>query len=289
MDLTLNEGEIYALLGPNGAGKTTLVRAISGRLNLEGGAVRVAGGDPRKASEARKRLGLAPQEIALYPQLTARENLEVFARLMGVPSSDLARKASEALEWIGLADRADDIVETLSGGMQRRLNIAAAVLHQPVLVVLDEPTVGVDISARETIHTMLRTLRRSGMAVLITTHDMDQAAELADRVGLLCEGALRLEGEPKALIAKAFGETKEVIAVFRAPPADAARGVCEEMGFAPSTDLKTWSAGSATGYETAGALSRRLAELGVVAEEVRVREPCLAGVYFRAIGREFNA
>ena len=141
VDLRLERGEIYGLLGPNGAGKTSLVRALCGRLRLDAGSVRVFGRDAQDA-EARRGLGLVPQQIALYPELTVAENLELLGRLAGLPAGEAGPAVKDALGWIGLADRAASLVATLSGGQQRRVNLAAATLHRPAVLLLDEPTVG---------------------------------------------------------------------------------------------------------------------------------------------------
>ncbi|NJL27997.1 MAG: ABC transporter ATP-binding protein [Thermoanaerobaculia bacterium] len=152
VDLQLERGEWLGLLGPNGAGKTTLVRAIAGRVRLDRGEIALFG----------QRLGVVPQEIALYPALTARENLVTFGSLHGLGRRELTLRIAWALAWTGLAERADEPVRGFSGGMKRRLNIAASVLHRPDVLLLDEPTVGVDPQSRERIWQMLAELRRGG-------------------------------------------------------------------------------------------------------------------------------
>ena len=210
VDLAVHPGEIYGLLGPNGAGKTTLIRAVCGRLKPNGGQVRIAGLDPFADGAARAALGLVPQSLALYGHLTVAENLDVFGRLSGLKGQPLKDAIAHAMGVTHIADRAATPVRHLSGGFQRRVNIAAAILHRPRLLVLDEPTVGVDPPAREAVGEVLRTLRGEGVAILIITHDLDQAGDLADRVGFLRDGRLVLEGEPAALIAEAFGGQMEV-------------------------------------------------------------------------------
>jgi ABC-2 type transport system ATP-binding protein len=286
VDLCLRRGEIYGLLGPNGAGKTSLVRAICGRLRLDGGSVRLRGRDPARRPEARRRLGLVPQDVALYSDLTARENLEVFGRLLGLASREARSSAANALETIGLADRADDRLATLSGGMRRRVNIAAGILHRPEVLLLDEPTVGVDPSAREAIHDLLRRLWKDGLAILLTTHDLDQAEELAHRVGLLVEGRIRAEGPPETLIRETFGESKEVAVVLSGPLAADGRALLEDAGLEPVGDGTTWIGPLGGGLDAFSDLGQRLSEAGVAVGELRVREPGLRGVYFRLTGEE---
>jgi ABC-2 type transport system ATP-binding protein len=289
VDLELGPGEIYGLLGPNGAGKTTLVRAISGRLRLDAGHVEVCGLNPAADRGARRRLGLVPQEIALYGELTARENLTVFGRLMGLGRADCRRTADELLVSIGLADRADDLVTSLSGGMKRRLNIAAGVIHRPKLLLLDEPTVGVDPAARESIHELLLELRRDGLAMVLTTHDLEQAAELADRVGMLIDGRIRAEGRVDELVAETFGDGRELIVALREPAPETAHPTLEQAGLRPSTEGRIWTGRVDRGGEDLSSLAADLEAAGLPVDEVRVREPGLRGVFFRLAGREIDA
>src|SRR5215207_4600199 len=159
--LELRRGELLALLGPNGAGKTTLIRAIAGRVRLDGGQIRVFD-QPVVAGRTPKELGIVPQELAVYPLLTARENLDAFGRLQGLAGSQLAAQIDWALERTGLSDRAREPVKQFSGGMRRRLNIACGILHRPRIVLLDEPTVGVDPQSRDRIYDMLSDLAAEG-------------------------------------------------------------------------------------------------------------------------------
>ena len=289
VDLELTGGSIYGLLGPNGAGKTTLVRAISGRLRLDDGTVRLCGEDPASHADARRRLGLVPQEVALYPDLTARENLLVFARLMGLPARSCRERAEDLLRAIGLADRAGDPVTALSGGMKRRLNVAAGVIHHPQVLLLDEPTVGVDPAARESIHELLRELRRDGLAIVLTTHDLEQAAELADRVGLLIDGRIRAEGTPDELVREFFGDDRELMVVLRESPASAGRERLRSAGLTSAPDGLVWTGRLDREQTELAGLADDLAAAGVIIEELRVREPGLRGVFFALAGREIDA
>jgi ABC-2 type transport system ATP-binding protein len=289
VDLELPAGMIYGLLGPNGAGKTTLVRAISGRLRLDRGSVRLCGEDPANDPRARRLLGLVPQELALYPELTAAENLQVFGRLMGLSRAEAKRAAQHLLERIGLGARADDRVDGLSGGMKRRLNVAAGVIHRPRVLLLDEPTVGVDPAAREDIHELLRELRDEGLAVLLTTHDLEQAAELADRVGLLIDGELRVQGTVAELVGGVFGDGKELLVTLAAAPAEPARLRLEALGLAPSRDRRVWTRRLEKGLDDLSGLTADLDREGLEVAEVRVREPGLRGVFFRLAWREIDA
>jgi len=205
----IEPGERYGLLGPNGAGKTTTISMVCGLLRPDAGNVDVAGRrvDPG-ATAAKAAIGYVPQEIALYPDLTGRENLRFFARLYGLRGARRDERVDACLDLVGLAERADERVDTYSGGMQRRLNIAAGLLHEPRLLVLDEPTVGVDPQSRNAILESVESLGRSGLAVLYTTHYMEEAQRLCDRIGILDEGRLVAEGTREELVALMGGRDR---------------------------------------------------------------------------------
>ncbi len=195
-------GETYGLLGPNGAGKTTTISMACGLLTRDAGTVVIAGRALDEDPLAAKALiGYVPQEIALYPDLTGAENLVFFGRLQGLVGRALSERVDAVLELVGLADRRSDRVEKYSGGMQRRLNIAAGMLHEPTLLILDEPTAGVDPQSRNAILEAVDELGGRGLAVLYTTHYMEEAERLCDRIGILDEGRLIAEGTRSELLA----------------------------------------------------------------------------------------
>jgi ABC-2 type transport system ATP-binding protein len=191
-------GETYGLLGPNGAGKTTTISMIAGLLTPDSGTVSVLG-EPVK-TQRKSLIGLVPQDIALYPDLSAVENLRFFGKLQNLTGDRLAARVEEVLEVVGLTERAKDRIETYSGGMKRRANIAVGLLHEPTLLILDEPTVGVDPQSRNSILEAVDKLGGSGMAVLYTTHYMEEAERLCDRVGIIDQGRLVAEGTRDELI-----------------------------------------------------------------------------------------
>ncbi|MGZ4178607.1 MAG: ABC transporter ATP-binding protein [Solirubrobacteraceae bacterium] len=196
------EGETYGLLGPNGAGKTTTISMVCGLLDPDGGQVIVAGRPLTTRSVAEKAaIGYVPQELAIYPDLSARENLMFFARLYGLATAEASARVDEVLGVIGLTDRAADRTKEFSGGMQRRLNIGIGLLHRPRLLILDEPTVGVDPQSRNAILESVEQLAGEGMAVLYTTHYMEEAERLCDRIGIVDLGELRAEGTRAELVA----------------------------------------------------------------------------------------
>ncbi|MEO8555138.1 MAG: ABC transporter ATP-binding protein [Actinomycetota bacterium] len=196
-------GETYGLLGPNGAGKTTTIRLVCGLLSAHGGEVTVAGMPvSTTAPKSKAQIGYVPQDVSLYPDLTARENLTFFGRLYRMSGTGLRHRVDEVLELIDLSDRGNDRVESYSGGMKRRLNIGASLLHRPNLLVLDEPTVGVDPQSRHAILESIRALGSSGLAVVYTTHYMEEAEKLCDRIGIIDHGHLIAEGTSRELVAQ---------------------------------------------------------------------------------------
>ncbi len=204
VSFSIQAGECYGLLGPNGAGKTTTISMLCGLIAPDEGEVTVdgcAGG----TLEAKAAVGYVPQDLALYPDLSAVENLTFFGQLYGLAGKELQGRISETLELVGLADRGQDRIGTYSGGMKRRANMAAGLLHRPKLLVLDEPTVGVDPQSRNAI---LGTVGRLGIAVLYTTHYMEEAARLCDRIGIIDDGQLIAEGSAETLIGAYGGRDK---------------------------------------------------------------------------------
>jgi len=198
---SIGPGETYGLLGPNGAGKTTTISIIAGLLDRDAGQVRLAG-EPMSpdATRTKRLVGLVPQDLAIYPDLGASENLEFFGRLQGLKGQALKQRVAQVLDMIELTDRADDRTETYSGGMKRRLNIGIGLLHRPALLILDEPTVGVDPQSRNAILESVERLGEEGMAVLYTTHYMEEAERLCDRIGIVDHGELKAEGTQRELV-----------------------------------------------------------------------------------------
>ncbi len=209
VSFAVSPGEVYGLLGPNGAGKTTTIKMVCGLLTPDAGTVHVAGRDITRDRGAHALVGYVPQDVALYPDLTAAENLTFVGRLYGLHGATLRERVAEALELTDLSERGGDRVDSYSGGMKRRLNIAAGLLHRPALLVLDEPTVGVDPQSRLAILERVRELGRSGMAVLYTTHYMEEAQRICDRVGIIDHGRMVAEGTRRELVAQ-LGEKDRI-------------------------------------------------------------------------------
>jgi len=283
--LTLHAGELLVLLGPNGAGKSTLLRAIAGRVRLDAGSVLFAGEAP-DSRRARRRIGVVPQAIALHPQLGVRTNLEIFGRLAGVSGPRLAQCVDEALQWSGLEARAGDALRTLSGGMQRRVNIAAGTLHGPDLLLLDEPTVGLDPGARAQVHDVLRLLRTRRMGMLLTTHDLHEAELLADRVAIMKDGRIIRCGTPRELVAGVFDGRRELTLRLTADPRPDARQVLLGAQLLPTSAARAWSGTVGEDLSELAALRATLREAGIGIDSLEVREAGLHGVYVRLTGEE---
>ena len=262
--LEVGAGEIFGLLGPNGAGKSTTVHLVTGLLRPDEGEVCV-GADDRDGNPAhpaaRRRMGLAPQALAVYDQLTGRENLMFFGRLYGLSGPALPERVEQALTFVQLVERAGDRVGTYSGGMKRRLNLAAAIVHDPLVVLLDEPTVGVDPQSRNAIFESIQTLRRRGRTVIYTTHYMEEAARLCDRVGILDHGRLLAVDSVAGLIAAHGGPAELVV--------ERAEGTVRVTTPDPLAELN------------------RLAATAPVAE-FRVERPSLEQVFLRLTGRHLR-
>ncbi len=203
VSITLRPGEVLGLLGPNGAGKSTTVGMICGLTPPDAGSVTLAGGASLASDAAgyKRRIGLVPQDIALYEELPARLNVELFGALYGMAPDVLKRRTDEVLAMVGLADRARDKPSTFSGGMKRRLNIACALIHDPEVILLDEPTAGVDPQSRNAIFDNLEALRAAGKALIYTTHYMEEAERLADRIVIVDHGRVVASGTQAELFA----------------------------------------------------------------------------------------
>ncbi len=208
INLVIEKGEIFGLLGPNGAGKTTAISIMSTTVQPTSGSVEICGLNVLQfPSKVRNKIGLVPQDIALYATLTARENLQFFGRMYGLRGSDLDRKITTALEMVSLEDKADQRIDTYSGGMKRRANLAAGMLHHPRVLFLDEPTVGIDAQSRNMIIEKLLEMRESGMTMIYTTHYMEEAERLCNRVAIIDEGCIIATGQPHELIKQGNGCT----------------------------------------------------------------------------------
>lgn len=214
LNLSIQEGEIFGLLGPNGAGKSTTIKMLSGLLKIDGGEMNVDGLSVAKdALEVKRLIGLVPQELAIFESLSARENVTFFARLYGLRGALLQSRVKEALEFVGLSDRSSDKPSAFSGGMKRRLNIACAIMHHPKLIIMDEPTVGIDPQSRNHILESVKTLNRMGSTIIYTSHYMEEVSAISTRVGIMDHGHLIACGTQEELRSKVAEDNKIMLQV----------------------------------------------------------------------------
>jgi len=286
VSFSIAEGETFGLLGPNGAGKTTAISMISGLLESDGGAVTVAGDSVGTSStKAKAHIGLVPQELAIYPDLTGEENLHFFGRLYGMGGDDLGTRVDEVLDIVGLSERRHDFTKEYSGGMKRRLNIGIGLLHKPRLLILDEPTVGVDPQSRNAILESVESLSDEGMAVLYTTHYMEEAERLCDRVAIIDEGKIKAEGTRRELVSL-VGE-KDKIAIVGSgslgasvEPVSQLSGISEASSSEHRLDVLADDASSVL-----PSLLMAVTDSGGVITGVEVIEPNLEAVFLHLTGK----
>ena len=283
----LRQGELLALLGPNGAGKTTLIRAIAGRVRLDSGEVRLFDRllDGRLTPPE---LGIVPQEIALYPLLTARENLQAFGALQGLSGPQLSKQVDWVLDRTGLADRAKEPVKQFSGGMRRRLNIACGILHQPRVVLLDEPTVGVDPQSRDRIYDMLADLAAAGVSLLLTTHHLEEAEARCSRTVIIDHGKVIAAGTMPELVDQTVGRHRLVTLRLDAPldPGSFAEATGPDNG--NELDRRIVKARMRDVAAELPPLLERIRSAGRAVDDVEVRGPSLQSVFIHLTGRELR-
>jgi len=281
IDFDLQRGEAFGFLGPNGAGKTSTMRMIGCVSPITDGTLRIFGLDPRSDGvEIRGRLGVVPQEDSLDLELTVRENIIVYGRYFGLPRAVLKKRADELLEFVELTDRAKDRVEPLSGGMKRRLTIARSLVNEPEVLLLDEPTTGLDPQARHVVWDRLYRLKRQGVTLLLTTHYMDEAEQLCDRLVVMDKGKIMAEGSPRELIDRY--STREVVEL--------------RFGDNRPEDFGYWTDGLVSRVEPlpdrvllytdqGDAAAHGIHERGLVPESVLVRRSTLEDVFLHITGR----
>ncbi len=281
VDFSIGRGESYGFLGPNGAGKTSTMRMIACMSPVSAGTLRVLGRDPdRDGPEIRSRIGVVPQEDTLDLELTVLDNLLVYGRYFDLPRRVIRERAEELLDFVQLTERARDRVESLSGGMKRRLTIARSLVSDPELLILDEPTTGLDPQARHLLWDRLYRLRRRGVTLVITTHYMDEAEQLCERLAVMDRGRFAAEGAPRDLIAKY--STREVVelrfgATEPAGVAAALEGLAQRREVLPDRVLLYSDDGDAT----LGEVHR----LGLTPESTLVRRSSLEDVFLHLTGR----
>lgn len=289
ISLQVARGEVFGLLGPNGAGKTTTISMLTGLLEPTSGSITVDGMDVKThTNEVKSKMGLVPQELALYPTLSARQNLLFFGRIYGLQGKALNQRIDEVLEMIGLTERANDPIQDYSGGMKRRVNIGAGLLHKPEILFLDEPTVGVDPQSRNAIFESVEALNRDGMSVIYTTHYMEEAQRLCHRVAIVDTGELIALDTPTALI-RSLGGGIIVIGLAEGYPDE----IVDEVAQLPAVKAATRSDGQLK-VET---LRLQEALIGVLditnGQDIRITslellEPNLESVFLHLTGKKLR-
>jgi len=284
----VSEGEIYGLLGPNGAGKTTTISLVCGLLKPDSGNVVVSGSnfwsDPQAA---RRIMGVVPQDLAIYEELSGRENLEFWGRIAGLSQRDARARAGELLEALSLVDRGSDAVKKYSGGMKRRVNLGCALMHRPRLLLLDEPTVGIDPHARANILDFIRNLVADGVAILYTTHYLEEAETLCHRIGIIDHGRLLAEGT-LADLQQRLGEAQLFVieGVLAAAEPDTWTGFTERFRVIQKTDRQLTVA--ALGRRDPAECLKELLALPVRVENVMLKRPSLNDTFLQLTGRELR-
>ncbi len=281
-------GELYGLLGPNGAGKTTTISMMSGLLRPDAGQVTVLDKDFwANPTQAQKQMGIVPQEIALYEELSARENLIFWGQLAGLPGAQVKARADELLELLTLSDRAKSPVKTFSGGMMRRVNIGCALMHRPQLLVLDEPTVGIDPQARLNILEFINTLKKEGTSILYTTHYLEEAETLCDRIGIIDKGQLLAEGTLEELQDRLGGDQIFVIeGDFKDTDPQAWPGF--NQAFRVLQKAETQITVSSLRDRHPSESLKDLLEIPVDVENVTYKKPSLNDVFIQLTGRDLR-
>jgi ABC-2 type transport system ATP-binding protein len=288
VDIDVEGGTIYGLLGPNGAGKTTTLSLLSGLLTPDSGTVEIRGAPVKR--DVRRVLGYVPQDLAIFSRLTGLENLQFFGRLYHLRGRRLRRRIDEVLQMVGLEERAGDLVARYSAGMTRRLNLAAGLVHEPEIILLDEPTVGIDPQSRNCIMEAVRRLKEGGATVLYTTHYMEEAAKLCDRIGIMDRGRILIDDDPVhavkeqglARIELAVSERAEELAAGLREMTSV-RKVVVEQG-----DLVLQVAGDAPKLAIIERAQKRAGELGVELRLRKVREPDLESLFLDITGRRLR-
>ncbi|MCB2155923.1 ATP-binding cassette domain-containing protein [bacterium] len=284
----IGEGEIFGLLGPNGAGKTTTISMLSCLLDIDGGSARIGGYDVGRNAMAVKRLiGIVPQDLAIYPMLPAIQNLRFFGSIYGLHGKELNERIDHALEIVGLKDRAKDKAESFSGGMKRRLNLAAGLLHRPKILFLDEPTVGVDPQSRNHIFENIRRLQDDGMTILYTTHYMEEAQSLCERVAIVDQGEVIAMDAPESLI-RQHGEGIIEFGVREVSDETLARIESLETVRGARRNGETLRVESPSANHALLEVLPALEQAGVAIESLAIREPNLESVFLHLTGKSLR-
>lgn len=286
ISMGIEKGELFGLLGPNGAGKSTTIAMISGLLQPTTGNIYINGIDiEKKPMEGKKLLGLVPQDIALYPTLTAKENLEFWGKMYNLRGKELKKRVEEVLEIAGLSDRKNERIEKYSGGMKRRINIGAALLHKPEILIMDEPTVGIDPQSRNHILDTVKMLNEEGMTVIYTSHYMEEVEFLCDKIGIIDHGKLLAFGEKEELKRSIINFDKIELQLSSITPSVKERINGLEHVQSIDIDGSKVTINSSESEKLLVNILSALAKMSIKVLSVKIQEPNLESVFLNLTGR----
>ena len=292
ISFAVQEGEIFGLLGPNGAGKTTTIKMVTGITTPTSGVISVFGSDASKSSEeVRKMIGYVPQSISVDADLTAYENLLIFAKLFEVNKKERDKRITFALDYMGLADRSDDLVKRFSGGMMRRLEVAQALVNQPKMLILDEPSIGLDPSSKMQMWKYLRQLNEDfGTTILLTTHDMSEADDLCDRIAIMSSGKIAIVGSPVEL-KESVGRETLTITLLKSQKSvgQTIPSLPEDMGVVISKDSEKLNILTRNGERSIPRILELFKDAGLSVESVSLSKITLDDVFMKYAKTRFEA
>jgi ABC-2 type transport system ATP-binding protein len=289
ISFSAGDGAIFGLLGPNGAGKSTTISCLSGLLKPTAGSVRVGGFDmASEAIKAKGSLGIVPQELAIYEDLSARDNLAFWGAAYGLKGEKLKQRVDHVLNRIGLADRASDLPKTYSGGMKRRLNFGCGLVHEPAILLLDEPTVGVDPQSREHLFELVREEKAKGTCVLYTTHYMEEAEKLCDELAIIDRGRIIASGTLEELRAE-FGGNDIIQLSGSFDPPEVERAVNELHGEVLALADDTLMIAIRDGARTLPSILQGISATGAEIHHARLSEPNLESLFLKLTGKDLRA
>jgi ABC-2 type transport system ATP-binding protein len=288
VSLEVGEGKIFGLLGPNGAGKTTIISMIAGLLTPDSGKILVDSMDIRRSPrQVRRIMGVVPQDMAFYEELTARENLRFWGRLQGISGQELDNRLQDYLDKAGLTGREDDTLKNYSGGMKRRINLILGLIHKPRLLLLDEPTIGIDVQTKINILNLIRDAAREGMTVIYTTHNLAEAEDLCDRIAIIDKGKILAAGTLPELI-KIVGEKDIAVIQGQFSPEAGRQIISEEKGIDVITLKQDYLAVSLEASQKIPGLMERFFNSGLKVDDISLKQPNLESVFLKLTGKELR-
>jgi ABC-2 type transport system ATP-binding protein len=288
---SVEKGEAFGLLGPNGAGKSTTISMICGLLPYNEGEITVGGFSVKdRPLEIKRKIGVVPQDIALYPTMSARDNLLFWGKMYGLSGRNVKKRADEVLDFVGLHDRAKDKIETFSGGMKRRINIGAALMHKPELLIMDEPTVGIDPQSRNHILETVKELNKEGMTIIYTSHYMEEVEFLCERIGIIDHGEVIAIGTKDDLCNRLSGGTiiKMEVNVFKSSLLDEINSLPITEKVIGNEEEKTLEIFVNSGHQALGELVTAAVKNNVVVSSIQVQEPNLESLFLQLTGRSLR-